>query len=112
MPTDTVVLIDEFHEVFFNQPVQVVNGKLMSTILKLINAAQLIGVSATFRGDAGIKKISTIMESQFIKTPAEIKDRELQLEVFGKVLDIPARTVHLAREKTQYMPVIIFCSNP
>jgi hypothetical protein len=52
------------------------------------------------------------MESQFIKTPAEIKDRELQLEVFGKVLDIPARTVHLAREKAQYTPVIIFCSNP
>jgi hypothetical protein len=112
MPADTVILADEFHELFFNQPATVVNGKLVSTILKLKAAVQLIGVSATFRGDAGIKKISTIMESQFIKTPAEIKDRELQLEVFGKVLDIPARTVHLAREKAQYMPVIIFCSNP
>jgi hypothetical protein len=112
MPADTVVLADEFHELFFNQPVQVVNGKLVSTIFKLRNAAGLIGVSATFRGDAGIKKISTIMESQYIKTPTEIKDRELQLEVFGKVMDIPTRTVHLAREKTQHMPVIIFCSNP
>jgi hypothetical protein len=74
MPANTVVLADEFHELFFNQPVQVVNGALVSTILKLKNAARLIGVSATFRGDAGIKKISTIMESQFIKTPTEIKD--------------------------------------
>jgi hypothetical protein len=36
----------------------------------------------------------------------------LQLEVFGKVVDIPTRAVQLAKEKAKTMPVIIFCSNP
>jgi superfamily II DNA or RNA helicase len=63
MPADTTILVDEFHELFFNQSVAVVNGKLVSTILKFKAATKLIGVSATFRGDAGIKKISNIMDA-------------------------------------------------
>jgi hypothetical protein len=35
MPLDTILLIDEFHELFFNQQVEVANGKLVSIILKL-----------------------------------------------------------------------------
>jgi len=35
IPTGTVLLADEFHEIFFNQPVTIVNGKLVSIILKL-----------------------------------------------------------------------------
>lgn len=54
MPTDTILLVDEFHEIFFNQPATIINGKLVSTILKLKAAAKLIGVSATYRGDSGI----------------------------------------------------------
>jgi hypothetical protein len=68
MPTDTVILADEFHELFFNQPAAVVNGKLVSTILKLRTTTHLIGVSATFRGDVGVKKINTIMNARFLKT--------------------------------------------
>jgi hypothetical protein len=56
-----------------------IKGKLVSTILKLKATARLIGVSATYRGDVGIKKIKTIMDAQFLKTSAQIQDRELQL---------------------------------
>jgi hypothetical protein len=50
-------------------------------------AAQIIGVSATFRGDAGIKKITSILtDSTFIYSPHEIKEKELHIEVFGPVL--------------------------
>ena len=52
------------------------------------------------------------MSAQFLSTPAEIKDRELQLKVFGEVQDIPIQAVALAHEKAKQMPVIIFCSNP
>jgi hypothetical protein len=77
MSADTVLLVDEFHELFFNQPATIVNGKLASAILKLKAAVKLIGVSATFRGDVGSKKINTIMNVQFLKTSDTIKDREL-----------------------------------
>lgn len=93
MPVDAVLLVDEFHEIFFNKPVTVVNGKLVSTILKLRSSVKLVGASATYRGDAGIDKINTIMGAQFLKTSVAIKDRELQLEVFGEQLDIPTQAV-------------------
>jgi hypothetical protein len=112
MPHDTILLVDEFHELFFNQPANVVNGKLVSVILKLKSTRQVIGVSATYRGNAGIKKISTILDASFIKSPHNFADKELQLQVFGEVIDIPTRAVQLAKEKSKDMPVIIFCSNP
>lgn len=101
MPDDTIVLVDEFHELFFNQPATIINGKLVSTIFKLRTADKLIGVSATYRGEAGIDKINTIMSAQFLKTPDSIKDRDLQLEVFGEVMDIPTQAVQLAIEKAK-----------
>lgn len=61
VPSDTILLIDEFHELFFNQQVQLVNGKVISVISKLLSAVKVIGVSATYRGDAGIKKITSIL---------------------------------------------------
>jgi len=69
MPPDTVLLVDEFHELFFDQPATVANGKLISVVLKLKAAVKLIGVSATYRGDAGIKKIGIILDTNFIKSP-------------------------------------------
>lgn len=77
MPPNTVLLVDEFHELFFSQPVEVANGKLVSVILNLKAATQLIGMSATYRGDVGIDKINTIMNAQFLKSPIIIQDREL-----------------------------------
>lgn len=69
-------------------------------------------MSATYRGDAGVKKISTILDACFIKSPHNLADKELQLEVFGKVVDIPTKATQLAVEKSKQMPVIIFCSDP
>jgi hypothetical protein len=54
-----------------------VDGKLISTILKFRAAVKLVGVSATFRGDAGIKKINSMINAQFLKTPVQLQDREL-----------------------------------
>ena len=70
MPANTILLVDEFHELFFNQLAAITNGKLISTILKLKAAIKVIGVSATFRGDAGVSKINTIMNALFLKTPS------------------------------------------
>jgi len=72
-----------------------VDGKLISTILKFITAVKLVGVSATFRGDAGIKKINSIINAQLLKTPVQLQDRELQLEVFGEVIDISPQVLQL-----------------
>lgn len=98
MPADTVLLVDEFHELFFDQAAEIVKGKLISVILKLKAAAQLVGVSATFRGEAGVDKINAILEAQFFKTPVEISEKKLHLEVFGKVYDIPTQAAKLALE--------------
>lgn len=89
MPSNTVLFVDEFHELFFDQTAEIVKGKLISVILKLKAAAQLIGVSATYRGEAGVDKINTIMDAQFIITPVQAQERQLQLTVFGKIADIP-----------------------
>ena len=80
VPADTMLLVDEFHELFFNQPVNVVNGRLVSVIQRLMTAYKVIGVSATFREEAGMKKITNILvDSLFITSPAEIKQKKLQL---------------------------------
>jgi len=71
----------------------------------------VIGVSATYREDAGIKKITSILrDSVFIKPPQQLQEKELQLEVFGEVADIPTKAIELATTKSKEMPVIIFCS--
>lgn len=95
VPPDTVILADEFHELFFNQPATVHNGKLVSVVSKLQSATRLVGVSANFRGDDGLDKINTILAATFIQTGAELKDMKLELEVFGKVRDIPTKAVQL-----------------
>ena len=78
MPADTILLVDEFHELFFNQLVAAVNGRLVSVIQRLMAAHKVIGVSATFREEAGIKKITNILfDSLFIIPPVEIKQKEL-----------------------------------
>lgn len=61
MSSETIVLVDEFHELFFNTPLSVANGKLISVVQQLTLAEKVIGVSATFRGDAGVKKIKNIL---------------------------------------------------
>jgi hypothetical protein len=70
VPADTIILGDEFHELFFDQQVTLVNNKVVSIISKLIAAVKVIGVSATYRGYAGIEKITSILHnSVFISSP-------------------------------------------
>lgn len=86
VPTDTILLVDEFHELFFNKLVGVINGRLVSVVQKLTSAQKVIGVSATFHEEAGIKKIHNILaDSLFIIPPIEIKQKKLQLEVIGSL---------------------------
>ena len=61
IPDDTILLVDEFHELFFDQQIQLVNGKMVSVISKLLSATKVIGVSATYRGNVGIDKIISIL---------------------------------------------------
>lgn len=59
-------------------------------------------MSATYRGDAGIKKIISILQdSKFVIPQEKWKDRQLQLDVHGGVpeLDIASRAATLALEK-------------
>jgi hypothetical protein len=77
VPAGTILLVDEFHELFFNQKVNVADGKLISVIIKLKTAQKVIGMSATYRGNAGIKKISTILDASFIKSTHNLADKEL-----------------------------------
>jgi hypothetical protein len=73
---NSIVLIDEFHELFFNYPAALVDGKFVSVIKSLLTATRVIGVSATFRGDAGVKKIETILsDSLFIAAPGEFREK-------------------------------------
>lgn len=78
VPTDTILLVDEFHELFFDQQVQLMDNRVVSVISKLLLAERIIGVSATYRGDAGIKKIShLLLDSTFIKAPQELQEKEM-----------------------------------
>jgi len=66
----------------------------------MLAATKVIGMSATYRGDTGIKKISQILQaSTFVKPPQELQEKKLCLNVFGEEQDIPARAVKLAQIK-------------
>ena len=76
--------MDEFHELFFNQPLAVINNHLVSVIQRLMMAHRIIAVSATFREEAGIKKINKIHpDSVFILMPDVVKEKILQFNIIG-----------------------------
>jgi hypothetical protein len=70
----------------------------------------LIGLSATFRGDSGIKKLETLLCAHVVHLAAEMKERKMELQVFGKVLNVRDLVIKLAEEKAVEMPVIVFCT--
>lgn len=112
--TGAVLLVDEFHEIFFNQRLQVIGGKLISVVQHFAIAHKVIGVSATFRGEIGLKKINQmIADSAFINSPFQCREKEMQLQVFGDVAvkDIPVKAIALALQKSVEMPVILLCSS-
>lgn len=61
VPADTILLVDEFHELFFDQWVQLIDGKVISVLSKLLSAERVIGVSATYRGENGADKINSLL---------------------------------------------------
>jgi hypothetical protein len=66
-----ILLIDEFHELFFSQRLQVTEGKFISVLQRILVASKVVGVSATFRGEIGVKKITQMIpESIFIDSPS------------------------------------------
>jgi hypothetical protein len=63
----------------------------------------VIGVSATFRGDAGIKKIKSILaDSIFLTAPGDLQEKQLELEVFGDLMPvaIKEKAILLTEEKS------------
>jgi hypothetical protein len=41
-----------------------------------------------------VKKITSILlNSTFVKPPQQLKEKELQLEVFGEIADVPAKAI-------------------
>lgn len=66
-------------------------------------SGKVIGVSATFRGDAGIKKIKTILvDSLFLTAPGDLQEKQLELEVFGDLtpVAIKEKAILLTEEKS------------
>lgn len=85
IPQDTVILVDEIDALFFNDKPQLKGAKFLSAIL-LLNKYKVIGMTATFRGDQGRNKILQFIEDGYaIKTTDIVLERNLQLDVFGKL---------------------------
>lgn len=85
IPLETVILVDEIDALFFSDKPQLKGTKFLSAIL-LLNKYKVIGMTATFRGDQGRKKILEFIEdSHAIKTTDIVVERKLQLDVFGNL---------------------------
>ena len=98
---DAVILMDEVDALFFTDKPEVRGTKIMSTIL-LLNKYEVIGMTATFRGDQGKKKIlQLVKESHALKTTDIISERELQLDVIGKLkqAEVDTKVVEIAIAK-------------
>ena len=50
--------------------------------------------------------------SQLIKTSEELKERQMDIEIFGETDDIQKKLIDLAREKAAEKPVIIMTKFP
>ena len=61
MPEDVTLLVDEFHEFFFETNIQLNEKKIISHINKMLNTMKIVGVSATYRGENGLDKITSIL---------------------------------------------------
>ena len=101
IPLDAIILMDEVDALFFTDKPEIRGNKIMSTIL-LLNKYEVIGMTATFRGDQGKKKIlQLVKESHALKTTEMISERELQLDVIGmlKQAEVDTKVVEIAIAK-------------
>lgn len=82
IPKDTILLIDEIDSLFFTDAPKIIKYMLISSIL-LLSKYKVYGMSATFRGDQGKRKMRKLLhESNFIETPQSKKERNLNVDVF------------------------------
>ncbi len=85
IPLDCVLFIDEIDSLFFSDNPVVNRNKFTSAIL-ILNKYKVVGMTATFRGDQGLSVMKTLITSSFeIKTASMESERELQLDVFGRL---------------------------
>ncbi len=109
IPATTVLLVDEIDSLFFADKAELVQGKLLSSVL-LLNKHKVIGMTATFRGDQGRAKLSTFLKDTVVfKAGAAVSDRELALDVFGKLKleEIDSKVIEVAKAKQLDLPVIV-----
>jgi hypothetical protein len=101
IPSDTVLLVDEIDSLFFADAPLISGDRLISTIL-LLNKYQVIGMTATLRGERGsnIMKIF-LKDSIIVKTGVVVLERVLALDIYGKLsaVDIDAKVIEVAKAK-------------
>lgn len=68
IPLNAILLVDEIDLLFFNDVPKITTGKLISSVL-LISKYKVYGLSATFRGNQGKRKINELLgDCNFIET--------------------------------------------
>ena len=68
IPEDTILLVDEIDALFFNDIPKFIKRKLISSVL-LLSKYRVYGMSATFRGDQGKRKIMKLLpDCNFMET--------------------------------------------
>lgn len=65
VPLNTICLVDEIDSLFFSDSPKLEGNKFISSIL-LLNKYQVIGMSATFRGEEGTKWLNRFLKNSSI----------------------------------------------
>jgi hypothetical protein len=85
VPFDTVALVDEVDSLFFADAPVMSGARLLSAII-LLNKYRVIGMTATFRGQKGMDKLTALLKDSVVLTAGvAAPERILTLEVYGKL---------------------------
>jgi hypothetical protein len=86
---------------FFNDTPKLEGSKFSSALL-LLNKYQVIGMSATFRGEQGSRWFSRFLKNcNIVQTGVAVPERVLNIDVFGKLnsQQLREKIISLAKEK-------------
>lgn len=101
IPLSTVCLVDEVDSLFFRDAPKLTGDAFISAIL-LLNKYHVIGMSATFRGEQGIKWLSCFLRcSRIVHMATVVQERNINIDVFGRLnpQQIKEKVIPLAKEK-------------
>lgn len=85
IPLNTFCLVDEIDSLFFADSPNLDGNKFISSVL-LLNKYRVIGMSATFRGQQGLKYLKLFLKGNtIIQTSTVVPERILDFDVFGKL---------------------------